>query len=142
MKPKFKRIEIPGEREIQYPKGYMYFVYAPEGSFLLTGQNSDNIKEYIDSHFPICIYRWSCWQNGKSRGMWQAKHPNLYVFITSRREVKERSAEYVYRKKTNKMTVEFIQKGISNPKIVTFTCRRMPNRWIPEWDDAIKQVLQ
>jgi hypothetical protein len=137
MKPKFKRIEIPGERERQYPKGYMYFIYAPEGNFLLTGANGKTIEDYIEDHFPICIYRWACWNKGESRGMWIGRHPRLKIYVTERREVRD-FMDLRPRKLTNKITVQFknYQEGRLRQQ-VTLTYRRMPNKWIPEWTNAI-----
>lgn len=149
MRPKYREIIIPGERERGSSKLAMYFVLTPEGRFLLKGQNSSKIQEYIKKNFPICIYRYTFWGKGTSRGGWQGKHPSVYIHF------KERTEEIPHRlwpgsttsKKTNKIVITFSKKGsqyqnISEPREITFTCRRMPNKWIPEWDDAIKLALK
>ncbi|MFA5163884.1 MAG: hypothetical protein WC441_05205 [Patescibacteria group bacterium] len=140
MKPKFTEIVVEGEPEWRMPKMYLCFVYAPEGNFLVKGQNHETIKKLIKSRFPICLYRTTFWKNKKDRGYWSANHPDFSIMIDERLSPSWRNNGQA--KKSNKNTVSFYSRRNRNTTPVTFTCRRLPNKWIPEYDDAIKLLRE
>jgi hypothetical protein len=49
----------------------MYYVYSPKGRFIVKG-DSEGVEKYVKQHFPLCIYRYTFWQKGVSRGHYQA----------------------------------------------------------------------
>jgi hypothetical protein len=124
MKPKFKIITIEGKRNPRDPKLCMYFLYSPEGNFLLKGQNSYSIERYIRRHFPVYIYRYTFWKKGKSRGHWVGRHPKVVIRI----EEENRRKVVTFHSNTQ-------------PKCSwSTTFKRMPNKWIPEYDKVIKAI--
>ena len=88
------------------------FVYPKDGKpFVLKGMAPD-VDDYL-SKIGLALYRSTYWQDGKSRGSW--------AFTDSNR--------YVEKLPNGKFCVTIY--GMAN-KTINF--RRMPKRWIPEFD--------
>ena len=127
----------------------IYFVYAPEGNFVLKGR-SGACEKYIAKHFSKCLYNYTYWHNGESRGGWRFNCKGMYVDTPSERqrqiirnEAEENGNSWTYklynlRPRIAKYEVfayfrdanrELHRKG--------FEFRRMPRKWIPEFDMLI-----
>lgn len=128
--PKEERFNDPNYWYSPYRSAHpwaMYFIYAPEGNFILKGkENKDglpSLNDYIKKHFPICLYRYTYWENGESRGSWRFSCPRMYVEGPSRRT--NRKYEIVAFKE--------LEKG---RKVLTF--RRIPKKWLPEYNELLE----
>jgi hypothetical protein len=103
----------------------MLFVYPKVGKpFIITG-NVDKIDDYIQkfsSNIP-CFWKYTYWKNGISRGHWLASH--FYIFK------KCKNNDNPYDPKGQKVW-EITGKGKK------FNLRRLPHKWIPEFDQFIQ----
>lgn len=100
----------------------MWFVYAPEGNFLVKGMFG-LCEEYVKKNFSKYIARWTMWKNGKSRGHWQCSE-GMHLSILSRID-KYGMIDY---SKRMKYKVIFSK----SDEILEF--RRIPKKWLPEYD--------
>jgi len=92
----------------------MYFVYPKGEEPCLVKGTSDEVRDYVDKHFPIALFRYTFWQNGKSRGHWQFTGSGRYISYNGRK------------------IVVHIHDSPKNVRELSF--RRLPHRWIPEFD--------
>ena len=44
----------------------IYFVYAPEGNFVIKGMNNDVLK-YVNDNFSKCVYNYTFWAYARER---------------------------------------------------------------------------
>lgn len=100
----------------------MWFVYAPEGNFLVKGMFG-LCEEYVKKNFSKYIARWTMWKNGKSRGHWRCSE-GMHLSILSRIN-KYGMIDY---SKRMKYKVIFSK----SDEILEF--RRIPKKWLPEYD--------
>ena len=131
MKPKLTKIDLTDPQDRikgsstwrQRTSPYaVYFVYAPQGNYMITGYDK-KVEPYVDKHFPKCIYRYTFWKKGSSRGSWVFNGVKCYIDTPD--------------KKNNKYV--FYSCGV-NGKIEHLKLRRIPNKWIPEYDEIVKLI--
>lgn len=91
------------------------FVYPKNGDPVVVKGMLLQVEKYVEKTFPVSFYNISMWKNGRTRGSWQFTNDRGYVF---RRKNKW---EIVLRNKDSKEYKEMYLK-------------RMPHRWIPEFD--------
>lgn len=89
------------------------FVYPKDAPPYVVKGMCDEVKEYIQVYSPVAFYRYTYWFNGKSRGGWKFTMPLIYVW-----------------QKNKRFEVTDYRSG--KGRIMSF--RRMPHRWIPEFD--------
>lgn len=90
------------------------FVYPRDDKPVVLKGMLPQVEAYIDTHFPISFYNISMWKDGKTRGSWRFANKYGYIFRRKNKwEVVLRDAEI---------------------KIKRFYFKRMPHRWIPEFD--------
>lgn len=97
----------------------IYFVYPKDGQPVMVKGMYREVDEFVKEKYPMAIYRWTMWKDGKSRGHWGFTCPNRYAIET-----------VVNGHRRIKITIYHDNRGR-----VEFTLRRMPKRWIPEFDD-------
>jgi len=127
-------IEVPADGKSNWCEGgyCLCFVYSKyNGNFVLKGYLRE-VKEYLKKNYTHYFYNLSIWHQGFSRDIWYFWKKDIGVFDVSIRERKKgkktevRPYSYFYDEE-NKMTEEEL-------KAKTFTFRRLPKRWIPEFD--------
>jgi len=101
----------------------IYFVYAPEGNFVVKGM-APQVEEYVRKRFPICLCRYTFWQKGKSRGGWKSSQ-YLQLFIE---------------KKGKRYYVSMATEEGWQADVMSF--RRVPHKWLPEYNKALVQTPQ
>jgi len=120
----------------------IYFVYAPEGNFVIKGRN-DKVEGYVKENFPRCIYHYTYWRDGKCRGGWMSTVKNFLILSPSHRQgVQRREKEdynyelYNPRPRIQKYEVSVYDPTRRNPT-QTMEFRRIPKKWLPEYDEMI-----
>ena len=102
----------------------IYFVFAPEGNFVVKGM-ADEVWKYINERFPKFICQYTFWHKGESRrGGWKSSE-NLQLYIL---------------KKGKRFYVSMATEEKFEPDMMSF--RRVPHRWLPEYDEALTKDEQ
>ena len=101
----------------------IYFIFAPEGNFIIKGMNKE-VWEYANKHFSKFICQYTFWHKGKTRGGWRASL-HLQLFIN---------------KKGKRFYVSMATKKEWKLNVMSF--RRVPHRWLPEYNEALTKDEQ
>jgi len=119
MKKNFPKFEL-GMKHAGEPFA-MYFVYPRlDCNFVVTGDALSVrlfVEKYIKTH--DCFYYYSFWQNGVSRGGWAGS-----IFI----------------QRTDGGSGWDVHGWLTGNQAIHF--RRVPNKWIPEFDTLIKPKMR
>jgi len=130
---KYPEIEVPASGEATWMGGayVLCFVYSKyNGNFVLKGYYKE-VKEYLEKNYTHYFYYMSFWCRGFSRGHWNFWKENIGIFepdITGRR----REKKYIVRPYGGSWTNDAPDKDEIKKK--TFKFKRLPKRWIPEFD--------
>jgi len=104
----------------------MCFVYSKyHNNFILKGYRGE-VEKYLQKNYTHYFCYYSMWYHGRSRGMWHFWKKDVGIFSPSERN-KDRKYEVRPYSGDNNLTIEEI-----NEK--TFRFKRLPKRWIPEFD--------
>ena len=125
-------IEVPAEGKTCWGEGAycLCFVYSKyNGNFVLKGYYRE-VKKYLKKNYTHYFYNITLWHKGFSRNIWHFWKKDIGIFDVGVRErkkgrktqVRPYSCSY-----ENKFTEEEI-------KSKTFYFKRLPKRWIPEFD--------
>ena len=129
---KYPVIEVPAEGKTCWGEGAycLCFVYSKyNGNFVLKGYYRE-VKKYLKKNYTHYFYNITLWHKGFSRNIWHFWKKDIGIFDVGVRErkkgrktqVRPYSCSY-----ENKFTEEEI-------KSKTFYFKRLPKRWIPEFD--------
>jgi ABC-type sulfate transport system substrate-binding protein len=96
----------------------IYFVYPKDGQPVMVKGMYREVEAFVKETYPMSFYRWTMWKGGESRGSWGFACKDKYAMETivdGRRRV---------------------EVSIFNNRTLVrkFTLRRMPKKWIPEFD--------
>ena len=125
-------IEVPAEGKTSWGEGAycLCFVYSKyNGNFVLKGYYRE-VKAYLKKNYTHYFYNMSLWHQGFCRDIWGFWKKDIGVFDASIRE----------RKKGKKTQVRpyynSYEKEISEEEVQAKTLyfKRLPKRWIPEFD--------
>lgn len=97
----------------------IYFVYSKEGAFVVKGMSS-RVESYVYQRFPRCVYRYTMWSEGKSRGGWNS---TMCVYI--------RPVENDAGKRRCEISVYNDKKCMASIDV-----RRVPKKWLSIYDMA------
>lgn len=136
-KGKYPIIDVPADGE---PKWYggarcMVFVYSKKhGNFILRGF-IDEVEKYLKQHHTHYFCYVSMWHNGRSRGIWKFWKDQVYIFEPrrSKRHRELRRDKYTVHKSGNGGKYNDFSE-LKNEKPVDLYFKRLPKRWIPEFD--------
>jgi hypothetical protein len=135
MKPKFKVIDLTdhnNKKDTGWYKGtmpYMHmWLHSPKGSYLIKGY-AHTVEEYTKKHFPIHV------SNRKYFGPLRKENEGNWYF----------EGCYCYIDNPNKKSTfsdEFRKKytfhgWIHGERKVFLELKRIPNKWIPEYDEIV-----
>lgn len=101
----------------------IYFVYGPEGNFVVKGMDNE-VWKFINEKFSKFICQYTFWHKGESRGGWKAS-ANLQFFMY---------------KKDKRFYVSMQTEKGWRANIMSF--RRVPHRWLPEYDKSLTKEEQ
>jgi len=134
MKPKLIKIDLtnPQDRTRIDGRGYglktnpysVFFVYAPQGNYMVTGYRQI-VQAYVRQHFPICVCRYTYWKKGNTRGKWNFEGAHCHIDMASS---SARKNKHVFHGWVDGKRVEFLR------------LKRIPNKWIPEYDEIIRRL--
>ena len=99
------------------------FVYNSDGKNYVVKGMCDDVRDYIDEHFPKCFYNMTYWKNGCRCSSWSASSKLMLYF----------NQVHPFGGRQNMEVILFADSS-QRPKIHYF--RRMPHRWIPLFDEA------
>lgn len=103
------------------------FVYPKNKPVVVVKGMYHLVKDYVEKHYPISVFRMTNWQNGESRGGWYSSK-NCGIYFKSVKLGNRNKFEIkVYTDKTN-----YIQKIV----------RRIPHKWIPFYDKAMIREIK
>jgi len=129
---KYPVIEVPASGKSCWSEGAycLCFVYSKyNGNFVLKGYYRE-VSEYLKKNYTHYFYNMSFWYKGFSRNVWNFWKKDIGIFDVSIRERKKGKKTQVRPYSCsyeNKFTEEEI-------KSKTFYFKRLPKRWIPEFD--------
>ena len=144
MKPKFKEIDLTNHNNKKdsdpYYRGNMpyvhVFLHSPKGSFVIKGY-VHTVGNYIKEHFPINIHNTKYFgpKRGNKSQNWyfdgtrcRIRCPGHKNYATGKRERKFKF--WVHTRDASGFTTE----------TVLLKLKRIPNKWIPEYDEIIKAI--
>lgn len=121
---KYPVIHVPANGRPDWVKGArtMCFVYSRNhGNFILEGYKGE-VEEYLKKYYTHYFCYYSMWHMGQSRGTWDFWKDQVGIFEPSKRG------------KSWKWEVRHYSFGNPDPNAPTFQFKRLPHRWIPEFD--------
>jgi hypothetical protein len=143
-----------GDRKGTQDPWTMAFVYAPNGNVVVTG-GSSNVRKYIKTRFPYCIYNMTFWSSHQTRDIrWTNTRLRKYrehwcscgISICHRSTPRTSAAFREYQQGINilfagaPISTRFrISKLllVKTHKSKCFFYRRLPHKWLTEWDQFI-----
>ena len=131
---KYPVIEVRASGKSNWGEGgyCLCFVYSKyNGNFVLKGYLRE-VKEYLKKNYTHYFYNLSIWHQGFSRDIWYFWKNDIGIFDVTIKERKKGKKTQVrpyssYGDDLNKMSEEEL-------KTKTFYFKRLPKRWIPEFD--------
>jgi hypothetical protein len=126
---KYPVIEIPadGKRGMMGGAYCLCFVYSKyKGNFVLKGYMRE-VEEYLKKNYTHYFCNYSLWNLSQSRGIWYFWKKNIGIFNVSIKERKKGKKTEVRPYMDFVLTEEELEAK-------TFKFRRLPKRWIPEFD--------
>ena len=116
-------IEVPASGKPDWYEGAysLFFVYSKNnGNFVLKGYRGE-VEKYLKRNYTHYFYYCSMWCKGKSRGNWNFWKDDVLI-LRPYRSPKLRKLQSKFR--------VYNRNNQNNP----LQLKRMPNRWIPEFD--------
>ncbi len=105
----------------------VYFVYKKDQEPVVVKGMADDVFSYVNKHFPVSVFYYTYWQDGKCRyGAWRGSL-GLYLYF-DKREIRKGKYRYI---------VFMMIKDNGWAEVASF--RRIPRKWIPLYDKAIKR---
>ena len=126
---KYPVIEIPSDGKRGWRGGAycLCFVYSKyDGNFVLKGYYRE-VEAYLKKNYTHYFYNLSLWSEGFSRDIWHFWKKDVGIFRPVLRN----------KKKGKKIQVRpYWREGIDEKQFeeLTFSFKRLPKRWIPEFD--------
>ena len=103
----------------------IYYVYAEHENFIVKGM-SDDVSEWLNKYKKNCdkyFYRYTYWKDGISRGGWMSsKDMRISRHPYNNSDFRKRGKYYI--------SIKFNGTWLTDHIVL----RRMPNKWIPEFD--------
>jgi hypothetical protein len=98
----------------------IFFVYSKCGKSCVVKGMLEEVKKYCKQHFPQALINYTLWKNKRHRGGWRVNGKDIYV------------GNYVGKDNKRRGYSVAIYKNRELVKSLHF--RRMPKKWIPEFD--------
>jgi hypothetical protein len=131
---KFKKTEypiivVPANGKLDWYEGArtMCFVYSKNhGNFILKGYRGE-VDKYLKKNYTHYFCYVSMWHHGRTRGHWNFWKPDVTIYEPSKsnRECKWKYRIIKYSKSYN---------SYHNDKEIEIRLKRLPKKWIPEFD--------
>jgi len=129
---KYPVIEVPASGPGGWGEGAycLCFVYSKyKGNFVLKGYYRE-VKEYLKKNYTHYFYNMSLWHKGFSRDIWGFWKKDIGIFeagIHGRKKGKKTQVRPYSCSYEDRLSDEEIKEK-------TFNFKRLPKRWIPEFD--------
>ena len=130
---KYPVIQVPASGKPTWLGGArsMYFVYSKNhGNFILEGYDKE-VEEYLKKNYTHYFYYNSLWCAGESRGHWSFWKDSIGIFAPSKHR---KDWKYTVRPYSGSMFFGKPAPTDEEIKRKTFRFKRLPKRWIPEFD--------
>jgi len=124
---KYPVIDVPasGNRDWSGGAYCLCFVYSKyKGNFVLRGYIKE-VEEYLKKNYTHYFYNKSLWHHSQNRDIWGFWKKDIGIFTASLKKK---------RKKTQIRPYYEYEIDEANLKAKTFEFKRLPKRWIPEFD--------
>lgn len=113
---KLPEIELSGFNHTPRNDPYtICFVYPKDKPPVIIKGMYTRVYEHLHQYYLVALYRMSFWYAGETRGYWGFTEPRKYVGARGRRK-----------------KISLFDK--SGQLVREFTLRRMPKKWIPEFE--------
>ncbi len=96
----------------------IWFVYPKDSKPLVVKGMSEEVQNYVERNYPLALCRYTMWKNGQSRGGWRFTGTSRYISREGRRYKVSIYSLHPYKSRL----------------IRQFTLRRVPRKWIPEFE--------
>ncbi len=128
---KYEVIEVPASGKRGWSGGAytLCFVYSKyKGNFVLKGYIKE-VEEYLQKNYTHYFYNLSLWHNGFHRDIWKFWKKDIGIFEPSSRgkRMNERKIEI-------RTYSDWLHDGETKNKSISLKFKRLPKRWIPEFD--------
>lgn len=126
---KYPVIDVPASGKPDWSGGayVLCFVYSRyKGNFVLRGYYKE-VQEYLKENYTHYFCNYSLWHLGQNRDIWHFWKKDIGVFDVSIKERRKGKKTEIRPWRNPEMTEEEL-------KTKTFKFRRLPKRWIPEFD--------
>lgn len=130
MEKEYPFIEILSDGKPDWYEGArcMFFVYSKDkGNFILKGYRRE-VEKYLKENYNHYFYYNSMWSHGMSRGMWGFWKEGVSIYAPSKRKRRKNEKFKVIKHASSR---EFY----FGKREVELTFKRLPKRWIPEFDN-------
>jgi hypothetical protein len=112
------------------------FVYSKnKGNWIVKGM-AQEVEAYIKNNFDAAVWNMTFWKNGKNRSFWDSTHQIYFHQSQENQRIGKDGISYLPQPRTLHI-VHIQSKNGRYTKIMTV--RRLPHKWIPAYDDAIKE---
>ena len=129
LKGKLPVVRVPSTGKPDWYEGArtMCFVYSKHcGNFILEGYRGE-VERYLKANYTKYFCYFSMWSNGRPRGTWQFwKDRGVTIFTPSKHR-----KDWKYKIVSYEPRYSYSQ---SEKKRFEIHLKRMPKRWIPEFD--------
>jgi hypothetical protein len=105
----------------------IYFVYSKCGRKCVVKGMSEEVREFCQKNFPEALLRYTFWKDGRSRGGWTFTKPKIYAQEISR--ILSSDENEKCKKRRGIRVIKYYDNRFEE-----FYFRRMPKKWIPEFD--------
>jgi hypothetical protein len=123
-------IQVPssGKRGWMGGARSLFFIYSRDkGNFILEGYNKE-VEDFLKKNFTHYFYRYTYWFCGEHRGGWKFWRESIGIFEPSKAR---KEWKFIIRPYS---TVYGKQVSEQQMKELTFHFKRLPKRWIPEFN--------
>jgi hypothetical protein len=127
MKKEYTEIEVPSDGKPNWGDGArcMFFVYSKyKGNFILKGYLRE-VEKFLKENYTHYFYYNSMWHNGVSRGHWKFWKDGVTIWEPNN------SKRY---KRVKYIVIKYKVDGYERKKVSELAFKRLPKRWIPEFD--------
>lgn len=133
LKKKYPLIKVQSSGKSTWMGGArtLCFVYSKnQGNFVLEGFR-DEVEQYLKKNYTHYFCYMSMWHLGRSRGSWWFWKNSVGIFSPNK-SGKHKDWKYTVRPYTS--FYEPVNEEYKDIEKKTFLFKRMPKRWIPEFD--------
>lgn len=135
---KYPVINVPSSGKRKWCGGAytLCFVYSKyKGNFVLRGYHHE-VEEYLKKNYTHYFYNMSLWHQGFNRDIWGFWKKDISIFEPSELDKKKKNGRKKIEVRPYSFYGDFAETKMSEEELKskTFKFKRLPKRWIPEFN--------